>query len=113
MSSSSGPSSKGLNAPVSAAPATFHSTSPANDSGYQRRPGGSGSFGAGLTSRTAPSARKNQSRKSQHKRQRPPRLLDDDEYCETVRVLVFHLLVLLFSLFLVAPEVVSPHGLDC
>ena len=84
MSSSSGSSSKALNGLVPSVPATFHSAAPLNDSGSQRRPGGSGSFGAGLTSRNALSARKNQSRKGQHKRQRPPRLLDDDEYFETV-----------------------------
>lgn len=68
---------------TSPAPATFHSTAP-TDSGSQRRAGGSGSFGAGLSSRSFTTARNSQGRKNQHKRQRKPRLLDDDEYNESV-----------------------------
>ncbi|KAJ5693250.1 hypothetical protein N7462_002673 [Penicillium macrosclerotiorum] len=66
---------------TSPAPATFHTTAP-SDSGSQRRVGGSGSFGAGQSSR-ASAARNIQIRKNQHKRQRKPRLLDDDEYSES------------------------------
>lgn len=74
-------SSKAVNIPNQSASATFHSA-PSVDSGSQRRAGGSGSFGAGLASRNTSSPRNNQSRKSQHKRQRRPRVLDDDEYNE-------------------------------
>ncbi|KAL4898325.1 hypothetical protein BDV59DRAFT_166654 [Aspergillus ambiguus] len=84
MSSNSGQipsSSKAVNIPNQSSSATFHSA-PSVDSGSQRRAGGSGSFGAGLVSRNSGSPRNNQSRKSQHKQQRRPRLLDDDEYNE-------------------------------
>ncbi|KAJ5584160.1 uncharacterized protein N7459_003960 [Penicillium hispanicum] len=67
---------------TSAATATFHSIAPA-DAGSQRRVGGSGSFGAGLSSRSSAAARNSQGRKNQHKRQRKPRVLDDDEYSES------------------------------
>lgn len=87
MSSNAGPNtapSKAVNTSnTSAASTTFHSTVP-NDGGLQRRAGGSGSFGAGLSSRNTGSARNNQARKGQHKRHRKPRLLDDDEYSESV-----------------------------
>ncbi|KAJ5169029.1 uncharacterized protein N7482_004623 [Penicillium canariense] len=86
MSSNAGQnpaSSKAINiSNTSAAPATFHSAAP-TDNGSQRRVGGSGSFGAGLSSRSSATARSNQARKNQHKRQRKPRLLDDDEYSES------------------------------
>ncbi|KAJ5105202.1 hypothetical protein NUU61_002549 [Penicillium alfredii] len=86
MSSSAGQNpapSKAVNVSnTSASSATFHSTPPV-DSSSQRRVGASGSFGAGLSSRSSPTARNNQARKSQHKRQRKPRLLDDDEYSES------------------------------
>lgn len=50
-----------------------------------RRGGGSGSFGAGATSRTTPStARNNQSFRKQHKGQRRPRLADEDAAAESV-----------------------------
>ncbi|KAL4796089.1 hypothetical protein BDV19DRAFT_142342 [Aspergillus venezuelensis] len=78
MSSNSGQtptSSKAVNIPNKSSPSTFHSA-PAIDSGTRR--GGSGSFGAGLASRSSSSPRNNQALKSQHKRQRRPRLLDDD-----------------------------------
>lgn len=87
MSSNAGQSpvpSKAINiSNTSAASTTFHSA-PLPDAGSQRRPGGSGSFGAGHSSRSSATARNNQGRKSQHKRQRKPRLLDDDEYSESV-----------------------------
>ncbi|CAK39735.1 uncharacterized protein An07g09700 [Aspergillus niger] len=62
-------------------PSSFDSGSPRS----QRRPGGSGSFGAGLTSqaRNSGSPRHNQALRSQHKRQRRPRLLDDEDYSES------------------------------
>ncbi|GIJ84207.1 hypothetical protein Asppvi_003047 [Aspergillus pseudoviridinutans] len=75
-------SSKVVNIPSQPVSAAFYST-PAVDSGSQRRTGGSGSFGAGLASRNSSSPRNNQALKSHHKRQRRPRLLDDDEYSET------------------------------
>ncbi|ODM23656.1 hypothetical protein SI65_01245 [Aspergillus cristatus] len=74
-------SSKPLNIPNQSTSATYHHPSSSVDAGYQRRPGGSGSFGAGLSSRNSNNPRNNQSRKNQHRRQRP-RLLDDDEYSE-------------------------------
>lgn len=87
MSSNAGQSpvpSKAVNISNSSATSTtFHSTA-VTDSGSQRRPGGSGSFGAGLSSRNSATARNTQGRKSQHKRQRKPRILDDDEYSESV-----------------------------
>ncbi|KAL4905360.1 hypothetical protein BDW74DRAFT_15796 [Aspergillus multicolor] len=79
MSSNSGQTpttSKAVNIPNKSSASTFHSA-PAVDTG-NRRVGGSGSFGAGLASRSSGSARNNQALKSQHKRQRRPRLLDDD-----------------------------------
>lgn len=67
--------SKAVNIPNKSS-SSFHSA-PAIDSGT-RRAGGSGSFGAGLASRSSGSPRNNQSHRNQHKRQRRPRLLDDD-----------------------------------
>jgi len=55
------------------------------DSHTQRRSGGSGSFGAGSTTRASPStARNNQSIRKQHKSQRRPRLVDEDTFVESV-----------------------------
>ncbi|KAJ5643152.1 uncharacterized protein N7484_005659 [Penicillium longicatenatum] len=86
MSSNAGqnpPSSKALNiSNAPAAPAAFHSTA-SIDINTQRRVGGSGSFGAGSSSRNLPTARNTQGRKNQHKHQKKPRLLDDDEYSES------------------------------
>ncbi|RAL10721.1 RING-type E3 ubiquitin transferase MAG2 [Aspergillus homomorphus CBS 101889] len=78
MSSNPGqiPPSKAVNAPNQPAPATYHSS----ENSAQRRAGGSGSFGAGLTSRAPSSPRNNQARRTQ--RQRRPRVLDDDDYSE-------------------------------
>lgn len=87
MSSNAGqnpPSSKAINVSnAPAAPAAFHSAA-SIDINTQRRVGGSGSFGAGSSSRNLPTARNTQGRKNQHKHQRKPRLLDDDEYSESV-----------------------------
>lgn len=87
MSSNAGQStaaSKAVNTSnTSGAPATFHSTAP-SDNSFPRRAGGSGSLGTGISSRNLGAARNNQARKSQHKSQRKPRLLDDDEYSESV-----------------------------
>lgn len=84
MSSNPGQaSSKPVNIPNQSVSATHHSA-PSVDTGGQRRPGGSGSFGAGLSSRNSNSPRNNQSRKNQHRRQPRSRLLDDDEYSELV-----------------------------
>lgn len=86
MSSNAGQAptpSKAVNIPnPPAGPAAYHSPT-ANDSGSQRRAGGSGSFGAGLSSRNSGTPRNNQSRKNQHKRQKKPGLLDDDDYSES------------------------------
>jgi hypothetical protein len=79
MSSNAGQtptSSKAVNIPNKSLSSTFHSA-PAIDASA-RRVGGSGSVGAGLASRNSSSPRNNQALKSQHKRQRRPRLLDDD-----------------------------------
>ncbi|KAL4885881.1 hypothetical protein BJY04DRAFT_119145 [Aspergillus karnatakaensis] len=79
MSSNSGQtptSSKAVNIPNKSSSPSFHSA-PGVDPGT-RRVGGSGSFGAGLAWRNPSSARNNQALRSQHKRQRRPRLLDDD-----------------------------------
>lgn len=54
----------------------------------QRRSGGSGSFGSGLTSRAPPSAtRNNQSFRKPHKGQRRTRLADEDAAAESVKFL--------------------------
>lgn len=87
MSSNAGqnpPPSKAINTSnTPAASPTFYATAPA-DTNAQRRAGGSGSFGTGLSSRNSPTPRNTQSRKNQPKRQKKPRLLDDDEYSESV-----------------------------
>ncbi|KAJ5928084.1 hypothetical protein N7466_007040 [Penicillium verhagenii] len=85
MSSNAGqnPSSKANNISNSpAAPPAFHSTA-SGDTNTQRRVGGSGNFGAGSSSRNSPTPRNAQGRKNQHKHQKKPRLLDDDEYSES------------------------------
>ncbi|OJJ44148.1 hypothetical protein ASPZODRAFT_135631 [Penicilliopsis zonata CBS 506.65] len=88
MSSNPGPgqssskAAKSLN-PAPGALASSYTNASAGEGGYQRRPGGSGSFGAGFAARNAAAARSSQVRKGQHKRQRRPRLLDDEEYNET------------------------------
>ncbi|KAL9029350.1 MAG: hypothetical protein Q9196_002396 [Gyalolechia fulgens] len=54
------------------------------DNNSQRRSGGTGSFGAGSTSRASPAAARNtQSLKKQHKNQRRPRLADEDAAAES------------------------------
>lgn len=73
-------SSKAANSSnLSSSPAPFQSAPASADSGSQRRPGGSGSFGAGSTSRQVSSAKNNQPRKNQHKRHRRPALVNEDE----------------------------------
>ena len=72
----------------------IHNTSPSQpqpnssfttDNNLQRRSGGTGSFGAGSTSRVSPAAARNsQSSKKQHKNQRRPRLADEDAAAESV-----------------------------
>ncbi|KAE8351666.1 hypothetical protein BDV28DRAFT_158550 [Aspergillus coremiiformis] len=86
MSSNSGQSttsSKAVNVPNQSGLSTIHHSASSFDSGFQRRAGGSGSFGAGLTSRNTSTPRNSGSRKAQHKRQRRPGLLDDEEYNES------------------------------
>lgn len=78
-------SSKPVNISNQSNSATYH-FSPSVDAGFRRRPGGSGSFGAGPSSRNSNTPRNNQSKKNQHRRQARPRLLDDDEYSEAVGV---------------------------
>lgn len=74
--------------PPSQTPSTSQSqsnTSFTTDSHPQRRSGGSGSFGAGSTSRATPfAARNNQSSRKQYKGQRRPRLADEDATAESV-----------------------------
>ncbi|KAJ5562250.1 hypothetical protein N7461_001011 [Penicillium sp. DV-2018c] len=85
MSSNAGqnpPPSKVVNSSNTTSSTPFHSTPPA-DTGSSRRVGSSGSSRPGLPSRTSATPRNNQARKSQHNRQRKPRLLDDDEYNES------------------------------
>lgn len=86
MSSNAGqnpPPSKAINiSNTPAASPTFYSSA-STDTNAQRRVGGSGSFGAGLSSRNSSAARNTQGRKNQPKRQKAPRLLDDDEYSES------------------------------
>lgn len=86
MSSNPGlvPNSTKIVTPSQSVSSTAFYSTPSVDSGSQRRTGGSGSFGAGLAARNSSSPRNNQAFKSHHKRQRRPRLLDDDEYSETV-----------------------------
>ena len=56
----------------------------------QRRSGGFGNFGGGLTSRATPfTGRNNQSSRRQHKGQRRPRLIDEDTIAESVGY-IFH-----------------------
>ncbi|KAL2863791.1 RING-type E3 ubiquitin transferase MAG2 [Aspergillus lucknowensis] len=70
-------SSKAVNIPNKSLSSSFHHAAPVIDN-TARRVGGSGSVGAGLVSRNPSSPRNNQALKSQHKRQRRPRLWDDD-----------------------------------
>ncbi|KAI4238947.1 MAG: hypothetical protein LQ349_000717 [Xanthoria aureola] len=49
----------------------------------QRRNGGTGSFGAGSTTRASPAARNSQPLRKQHKGQRRPRLADEDAAAES------------------------------
>lgn len=87
MSSNAGqnpPPSKAVNIPNTVSSTPFHSAAPAENSSSQRRVGGSGSSRSGVSLKTSATPRNNQARKSQHNRQRKPRLLDDDEYNESV-----------------------------
>ncbi|KAJ5405602.1 hypothetical protein N7465_006886 [Penicillium sp. CMV-2018d] len=86
MSSNAGqnpPPSKAVNIPNTVSSTPFHSAAPADNSSSQRRVAGSGSSRPGVSSKTSATPRNNQARKSQHNRQRKPRLLDDDEYNES------------------------------
>ena len=59
---------------------------PGHESFSQRRSGGSGSFGAGASTRTTTSAGRNgQGFRKQNKAQRRPRLTDEDAAAESVR----------------------------
>ncbi|KAJ6171470.1 hypothetical protein N7470_000537 [Penicillium chermesinum] len=87
MSSNAGqnsPSTKAISIPNTASTsAAFHSAAAA-ETNSQRRAGGSGSFGAGYSTRNSPTARNTPSRKNQPKRQKKARLVDDEEYNESV-----------------------------
>lgn len=70
----------------STAPAYFQAGSARSaDSGFRRRVGGSGSVGAGSSSRHNPTARNSQPLRKQHKAQRRARLADEDMLAESVR----------------------------
>lgn len=87
MSSNAGqnpPPSKAVNIPNTVSSTPFHSAALADNSSSQRRVGGPASSRPGVSSKTSATPRNNQARKSQHNRQRKPRLLDDDEYNESV-----------------------------
>lgn len=90
MSSStvaSSPSVKTSNAPSQSTSPAYSHPGAANTSipgGVQRRTGGSGSFGAGSTSRHSPTARNSQPLRKQHKAQRRARLADEDAIAESV-----------------------------
>jgi hypothetical protein len=83
-------SSKHINATSQAPSSAFFSTGTANtfEGGSQRRAGGSGSFGAGSSSRHNPTARNNQPLRKQHKAQRRARLADEDAIAESVSLLL-------------------------
>lgn len=68
-------------------PSQFQSGPSSGIDGHtQRRSGGSGSFGAGSTSRASLStARNNQSARKQHKTQRRPKLVNEESFAESVR----------------------------
>ncbi|KAH8704220.1 putative RING finger domain protein [Talaromyces proteolyticus] len=90
MSSANGQivgSSKAIvsNSSVSSSSASFQGPSNSADGGAQRRPGGTGSFGAGSTSRTSPVARNSQSRKNNHKQHHRPSLVDEDAEAAVMR----------------------------
>ncbi|KAJ5477023.1 hypothetical protein N7539_007167 [Penicillium diatomitis] len=84
--SAAGPSqtaSKAVNTPNTSTPSSsFHSTGSTEHSGH-RRSGAPAAFGSNSSSKALGTARNNQARKGQHKRQRKPRLLDDDEFSES------------------------------
>ncbi|KAI2788433.1 hypothetical protein POX_e06449 [Penicillium oxalicum] len=74
--------SKAVNTSNTSTPSSsFHSLISAEHSA-QRRSGGSAALGTNSSSKALGTARNNQARKGQHKRQRKPRLLDDDEFSE-------------------------------
>lgn len=76
--------SKAVNTSNTSTPSSsFHSLISAEHSA-QRRSGGSAALGTNSSSKALGTARNNQARKGQHKRQRKPRLLDDDEFSEAV-----------------------------
>jgi hypothetical protein len=56
------------------------------DSVSHRRGGGSGSFGAGSTSKQSSAARNNQSQRKQHKPSKRSRFADEDAMAESVRI---------------------------
>ena len=79
-------SKNACNSPQTTSPSQSQSGSLVGiESHTQRRVGGSGSFGAGSTSRSISStARNNQSLRKQNKGQRRPRLTDEDAAAESV-----------------------------
>ena len=100
MSSNAGqnlPPSKAVNIPNTVSSTPFHSTAPVDNSS-QKRVGGPGSSRPGMSSKSSATPRNNQARKNQHNRQRKPRLLDDDEYNESVGSQVYLLQSCLLTL---------------
>ncbi|KAL9110928.1 MAG: hypothetical protein Q9227_004543 [Pyrenula ochraceoflavens] len=88
MSSTSGPlssSSKSISATTSSISSAYGQQAPQGgfDTGSQRRPGGSGSFGAGSATRYSPSPRNHQPQKKQNKAQRRAKLADEDAIAES------------------------------
>lgn len=86
MSSNAGqnpPPAKAINIPNNPSGSVAFHPAAAADTGSQRRAGGSGSFGAGLATRNSPTAR-NQGRKGLARRQRKNRVVDDEDYNESI-----------------------------
>lgn len=79
--------SKGLNASSQSSASAQGQSGPSftTESYSHRRPGGSGSFGAGSASRSGlASARRNQSSRKQHRSQRRSEFADEDAIAESV-----------------------------
>jgi len=78
--------SKGQSTSAQAPPAQLQAGPVSTGDGYaQRRTGGSGSFGAGASSRAAPAARNNQPSRKQHKGSKRYRsMVDEDAMAESV-----------------------------
>lgn len=83
---------------LSSSLASFQAAPSPTDGGAQRRPGGTGSFGAGSISRNSASARNNQGRKNKHKKHTRPSLVNEDAEAESVSgILQYYLLKILLA----------------